>query len=517
MAGAIVNNLTYQIFYILSGAWRRRYLILIPTLLLPIAGFLIGTMIPKKYVSHTSMLIQETAKMNPFLEDLAVSTMIKERMGALQTLLHSRHILGKVAEEQELINDTTPPAQADEIIDQLSNSLTMEMASKDLISIEYTAASPDGMQEMLETVSRQLINQLLAPERSSMQDSSHFLAEHLKFHRQALEKAETALANYRDEHANELPELHLTNMNRLAELRQRLNEREAELAGAKKNLGSIDQQLSRTNPIVGRIEQQIIQIREELVILRARYTDSHSKIQAALRNLERLQEERKKLLEQTGQNFDFQQLWDIVSSDAGVENTTGQLLLVSQLETLQEARNRFNSLQEETESLKTIIAELEQQTAGYGVHQRELTSLERDLKVRQSLYNELLQRYEMARLTGSLGIFEQDKRIKVIDRPFTPSSPSNLPPIIFAIAGLFGGLFLGCGMALVFELTDTTLRRRDRLEQLTGVPVLGRVAPLTPTTPITTTSLVPTSPIPTTLTMPTPPAISKTRRITKGE
>ena len=53
--------------------------------------------LPKNYASHTSMLIQETAKMNPFLEDLAVSSMLDEQMSALKALLNSRHILGAVA------------------------------------------------------------------------------------------------------------------------------------------------------------------------------------------------------------------------------------------------------------------------------------------------------------------------------------------------------------------------------------------------------------------------------------
>ena len=45
--------------------------------------------------------------MNPFLEDLAVSAMLKDRIGALKTLLHSRHILGTVAEKRGLIDEKT--------------------------------------------------------------------------------------------------------------------------------------------------------------------------------------------------------------------------------------------------------------------------------------------------------------------------------------------------------------------------------------------------------------------------
>lgn len=470
-----MNNLSYQFLYLMAGAWRRRYFIVVPILLMPILGFLVASFSPKHYASHTSMLIQETAKMNPFLEDFAVSTMLKERMAALQTLLHSRHILGAVALEQKLISEQTSPTRFDQIIGELSTALSVQMAGKDLIRIDYKADSPDNMKSVLETVSKHFIEQLLAPERSSMKDASFFLAKHLNQRREDLDRAESALAEFKDTHAAELPELHLTNISRLTQLKQRLSERRAELAGADKSLGGLDQQLSRTNPVVGRIEEQIIRIRGELALLRARYTDNHSQIQGALRNLRRLEQERQNILEKAEQVVDASQLWDIASSTRTSDNNNHQPLLISQLENLQLARSRAEGLREETLSLKGMIDELEKRTVDYGDHEQTLNKLERDLKVKRKLYEDLLQRYEMARVTGSLSIFEQEKRVKVIDRPYTPTAPSNFPLVLFVLAGLLGGILLGAGLALLFELMDTTLRRRDQLEILTGVPVLTRI------------------------------------------
>ena len=482
-----MNTLSYRIFHMLAGAWRRRYVIAIPLLLLPIVGLVIGIITPKHYSSHTSMLIQETAKMNPFLEDFAVSTMLKERMATLQTLLHSRHILGAVAEERGLVNKETTPQRRDEVIAQLSAALSVKMAGKDLIRIDYQSGAPNEMKKTLEVVSRQFIEQLLAPERSSMKDSSYFLAEHLETRRRELDRLEVQLADFIEKNATELPELHLTNISTLAKLKQRLSERQAEMAGAARSLGGLDQQLSKTNPVLGRLEEQIVRLRGELALLRARYTDRHSKVRAVLRNLRRLEEERQNLLTQTEHNVDVEQLWDIASSlpinraNSGTNDNGSQPLLISQLENLQLARAKVDGLLDETESLKQMIAELEKKSANYGAHASEMARLERDLGVKRELYDDLLQRHEKARITSSLGIFERDKRVKVIDRPFTPTAPSNLPLFLFVIAGLVGGVFLGSGMAMMLEIADTTLRRRDHLEALTGVPVLSRIPPIFPT------------------------------------
>ncbi len=191
-------SLSQRFYIILTAAWRRRYMIVIPIFIMPFIGLVIAKLSPKHYESHTSMLIQETAKMNPFLEDLAVSTMLKERLSALQTLLHSRHILGLVAEERGYTHKSMSPQEIDKAIAQLSKSLTVRMAGKDLIRIDYRSNNPDRMKTTLETISRYFTDQLLAPERSSMKDSSQFLAEHIKFRRKELDIAEEELVDFKN-------------------------------------------------------------------------------------------------------------------------------------------------------------------------------------------------------------------------------------------------------------------------------------------------------------------------------
>lgn len=469
-------NLHYRFYCILDSAWRRRYLIVVPMLLLPIVGYLIGASAPNRYESHTSMLIQETSKMNPFLEDLAVSAMLKERMAALNTLLHSRHILGAVANDLGLTPPQMSRGERDAVVGRLSAALSVQMVGKDLIRINYRSASPEGMAETLELVSHHFVEQLLAPERSSIRDSSYFLKQMLDEKRAELDKAEQLLADFLDGNSAELPQYHGTNVNRLAALKQRLAEKQAELAGAEKSLGSLDQQLSKTNPVVGRLEEQIVLTRSQLAVARARYFDGHSEVQALLRSLERLESERTIALNEVGSLANTQQLLDMVNAkvltnlDAAV-----QPLLISQLERLQEARSQVDALSEEIKRLELMITELERATASLGRQQRQLAQFQREIEMKTELYQELAKRYEMAKITGSLGDFEQHKRVKVIDRPYTPSGPSNLPAGLFAIAGLFAGAALGGGLATVLAFLDITARRRQDVEAWTEAPVLCRL------------------------------------------
>ncbi|EJG1562489.1 GumC family protein [Vibrio parahaemolyticus] len=474
-----MSDLRENISVLLHGAWRRRYMIVIPMLVLPILGFGVSKLVPTTFVAHTSMLIQETAKMNPFLQDIAVSTMLKDRLSALSTLLKSRHVLYSVAKEQGLIDDDMGAKEQEFIIKDLASRLSVQQLGKDFIQIQLKSGKAQGMESMLTSVSNRFVEQLLAPERSSIKDSSHFLTIHINKRREELDKAEHAFAEYKNTYSHATPEMQAQSLTRLASLKQTLAEKEAELAGVTRSLGSLDQQLSKTNPVIGKIEEQIIEIRSELTLLRAKYTEAHSLVQGKLRELKRLEQERTVLLSSKQPELNSNQLWDIASNATVSSLGEAQPLLVSQLHQLQIMRSRFESLTEETISLQKMIQELESNAHRFGSTATEINRLARDVAVKREMYDDLVERYEMAQLTGSLGVFEENKRVKIIDAPFTPTIPSNLPSIVFIILGFIGGAGLGVGLATILELADNSVRSRRALEKHLGVPVITTLPKVT--------------------------------------
>lgn len=467
-----MKELKSHVFLALAAAWRRRYVIVLPLLIMPLLGLGIGQLAPDVYRSHTSMLIQESAKMNPFLQDIAVETQFKERINGLRTLLKSRHVLGTVAREQGLITDDTPSDESERIIAGLAGSLSVNQTGKDFVTINLQADKPNGMKELLESVSHHFIEQLLAPERSSIQDSSRFLAMHINQRLEELQQAEQALAEFQNLNPTTTPEFLNENLSRLAMLKQNLAEKEALLAGADKGLGSLDQQLSRTNPVLGKIEEKIIDIRSDLTLLTARYTDNHSAVVAGRRELERLEKERANLLSDDRQGVSSDVLWDIASSSTTNDLSSIRPLLITQLENLQVARSRYESLKEETKAIRSMISALERQNSRFGDISKNLNNLKREAEFKRRLYDELVDRYEMAKLTGSLGAFEHSKRVKVIDLPYTPSRKANMPLLFYAVIGLVAGIAVGLGLTVLLECTDNRIYQTNTLSQLCGAPVL---------------------------------------------
>jgi len=483
------SSLIINLAALLWAGWRRRYLIIVPVLLLPLSGAIVGILAPKNFQTSTTILFQEAAQQNPFLEDLSIATNLKARMDALNALLHSRHILASVAWKMELLHKSMDQKEKAKVIGELSKSLNARLVGENLIKITYNAPQRENMAEMLSLVSMRFVERVLAPQRSSIIQSESFLANELEQRRKNLEKAETALAEYKNKFASELPTLHSANVARLSQLKTYAATRRIELQGAKAAQKSLAIRLSQTNPVIGKIEESIVNILAELSQLRARYTDNHSRVQGVVAHLHSLEKERHRILSSSQQidpnNLDpkqLERLWAIATTARTGTGTNSQqqsshLLLISQLERLQQADDQIQRLSKEVISLELEIRKLEKQVNGYGQHERRLNQLKRDIQVRLKIFQNLSERHELARVTGSLGKTEESERVKLIDPPFEPLGPNNMPLVMFVLAGLFSGVGLGIGLAVIAELLDTSIRRQNTLSQMLNTQILARIPP----------------------------------------
>ena len=461
---------------LLAAAWRRRYVIVLPVLLLPPLGALIGSFVPLSYETRMSVLVQEPGRFNPFLEDLSVRSNLRDRMEGLRALLTSRHVLLPVAEDLGMVAPRASEGEEARAVGELASSVAVQLIGQEMVELRYRARRPEGMDRVLSRIGERFIERIRGPEDSSLRDSVTFLERQLGQAQGALETAETALAAFKSARAAQLPELRAANLQRLAQLREQLAEREVRLAGAEREVASVNQRLLQTDPVIGRIEQDIVAAMSELSLLRARYTDEHSRVQATLRRLERLEEERRALLAAASRAapFDDARLWNFAAV-AAARGEGAQMLLVSQVGALEAARTRLETLRGEAANVRAAVAELERVIAGSGEAERELRALEREVAVNAELTQQLRSRFERARVTADLARQQAPERIKVIDRPYEPSAPTKPMTMIFALAGLAAGLALGIGLAALLDLMDSTLRRIREAERVTGVPVLARL------------------------------------------
>ena len=463
-----------EVFLRLANAiWQRRYLVAIPIIVMPLLGLAVGSVTPRYFTARMTLLVQEPTSHNPFLEDLAISTRIKDRMDALVEQVRMRQTLEHVARSLGWIDEETDRTDIEPIIDRLRANLRFSLIGGEVVEVSYRAPNADGMERVLIETARHFVSQLLAPGQTAVDGSEEFLEDQLTRKREELESAEQTLATFKSSNADSLPALHTRNVNRLGDIRRRLAEKRSQLAGDKARFDAIKLKLIDTDPIVGQLEKKLLDARGRLSILRARYTDQHSKVVAVLREIAQLEEERAQRIA-AGRDLlatDPDRLWNMASG--GVAE--GQGLVISQLERLQEARNQTQRLTEEIKTLEQEERDLAERVNAFGAVEQQLAALERDVAVRRKVVAQLAERFEMAQVTGSLGRFGSSETVKVIDPPVPPKTRSGLPIPAYGVLGLFAGIALGLGLALVVDLLDPTIRRREQIERTLGVAVLTRL------------------------------------------
>ncbi|RBP16109.1 polysaccharide chain length determinant protein (PEP-CTERM system associated) [Roseiarcus fermentans] len=469
----------------ISAAWRRRYLIAIPIVVMPILGAVAAVVAPRSYESRMTILVQEPAKLNPLMTDIAIGADLKDRMPSLQALLTSRFVLVDVLKDMGQIKPSADANTVNVQVGNLSRALTSNLIGNELIELKVRGPHPDGLGKTLAAVGKRFIERVVQPASGSVDSSESFLRRQLDQSAEELRNAEDKVSEFRRQNAEKLPALYGANIQRLAGMQQNLEQKRIELSTADAAFEDLSKRVATLNPVVGRLEEAIVQTSSELAALRARYTDEHSEVQAADRKLARLQQERAALLaiQRPEKGADMQQLWNLAAGVATTGDRVNAPLLLEQMKAIQEADTRRAALRREVEELQASVEQLRGSITEFGPIEQQQEELERGVASAREQHDMLAKRYDIARLAGSLSRDQGQEWVKIIDAPADPTAPVTPPGILFVIGGLVGGVVFGAGLATVFEVLDPRLRRVKDFEEASGLPVLAFVPRIEPASP----------------------------------
>ena len=137
--------------FIVSVGWRRRFLIGVPMLLLPAIGFAVGQFAPRTFVTYMTLLVQEPAKLNPYLGDSAVGTRLQERMPVITSLVRNPSGLEHVA---LALAESRPNAEADpgHGHPQAVAGLTIQLIGSDSVELRLSGDKEDVLAEELAAI-----------------------------------------------------------------------------------------------------------------------------------------------------------------------------------------------------------------------------------------------------------------------------------------------------------------------------------------------------------------------------
>lgn len=467
-----LKRMLYLVFYTIYERWQ---LVFLPLVLIPIAVLVLSSFSEKKYVNHATILIEESALLNPFLDELEFSFELSKRMDALRTIALSRQSLSSVITETGLVDDPTDDIAMKRMQEKLAEAISISLVGKELVRFQLKWSNPEQMKPVLTAFVESFVERLVAPTKTSLDTSEDFLKTQLAELQTQLETSEENLANFKAKNRAVLPDLLNMNQESLSRLEVEKQEKLVELSGAKARSQALRRQVSKANPVLGNLNAEIMAVESDLETLRIRYTDQHSKVREKLRYLETLSNRRQSIQAQPPEEMELDFLWQIATSLPINNERVDSTLLVAQLVSLEKADYSVAQLENEIQMLESQVNLVTERLSSSTEIDKTLRQLQRDYQVKQRLYNEMLQRYEMSRVTGQLVRYEGTDKIKTIEKAFSPTTPLTKSWLVNLLLGLFlGG---GCAVMVVFISMVLDIRVRDiaQLEAICQRPVLTRL------------------------------------------
>lgn len=463
------------IHLILVTAWRRRIMICIPLLMLPLIGFSVGKLL-KTYEARMTILVQESTKLDASPGEV-LETELSQRMPVLEALIRSPQIMGAVAADVGLVSPSMPEQERYDVARQLSSNLTITLIGGSWIELRLRGSSKEGLNQKLAHIANRFIAQLVDPERSSVANSVKFLQLQIDVREPLLRAVERDLYEFKDRNAEKLPERHEDNVKRLVELRQLLVNRRTALSNATAQATDVQSALGATSPVVQQLDEDIVRLSGELASLQSNYTEMHPSLQAMARQLRSLEDQRIEAIALINTFVaDNVEGFPSAMGEAPEQVNRRPLLAPLQLEKLREARRQQVTLEQEIAHLQHETDLLQATVSDQTRVGSELARLERDVAAQRDAYEKLVARLDTARMSQELG--STVERARIID---ASKQPESLGPSAreFTLAGILGGLILGFCLAVAAELSDSSVRSRSALERITRVRLLGRIPAIT--------------------------------------
>jgi polysaccharide chain length determinant protein (PEP-CTERM system associated) len=468
---------------------RRIKVILVPTLMAPLAGFLVSYLFAAKYTSNSLVLVvgqkvPEGIVQSVVTEDLA------QRIATLQQQVLSHDRLQPMVERLGLAK---PGQDADEAIEIIRNNMTVEPVITDLsdiasggkkkpgqgspvpgFTVGYTAASARRAQLICNELTSLLLTENLRSREDVARGTTDFLSKQVEDTKRNLDEQDSKLADFKKQYVGQLPGDEDNNLKILTGLSSQLEANTQTLSRAQQDkaytesllaqqLTAWKNSLSSNNPLT--LQQQLSQLQSQLIDLQARYTDDHPDV---IKTKADIAEVKKKLAEANTPS----KATDTVA-DKGPGSEPPEIrqlrLQVHQYEDLivqgtrdQKRLNEEIALYQSRVSLSPAIEEQYKQMA-------------RNYENTQKVYQDLLADKSKSDIALNMERQQEGEQMRMLNPANLPDMPSFPNRLLFAGAGLGAGLALGCTLAVWLEFRDNSIRTQADAEAALELPMLVAV------------------------------------------
>jgi polysaccharide chain length determinant protein (PEP-CTERM system associated) len=479
---------------------RRRWMIVIPALLGAVAGYILSLHLPKRYTSHTVILVQQPTVPDSYVKSV-VSEDLNQRLASMREQILSRTRLQQLVEHFGLFKTDSEwgPLKVvsrlvhkgdvehvpmEDLVNGLHKLITVTplnpMAgtrSTELpgFNVDVTLGEARLAQQVCQEITSMFMEQNLRLRQQQVEETTQFLGNQLDDAKAKLDEQDAKLAAFQSRYIGELPEDENTNLTLLAGMTPQLQATTQALNQAQQDKAFteslLDQQLAAWRASKGgqnsqTVEQQLRELQDQLLSKQGHYTELHPDVVKLKKDIASLQK-----LANASTNVDAQ------------PNEQQRRVAVDEPPEIQQFRARLHQIEltiaqkrHEQEELQRQIKTLQARIQSSPMIQQQFKALTRDHQTALDFYNDLLKKRNESQMATELERRQEGQQFRVLDPPSLPEQPSFPKPTVFGLGGLAAGLILGLAMVQFFESYDKSMRTKQDVELYLGGPALALIS-----------------------------------------
>ncbi len=408
---------------------RRKWLLILIPIIMCLLGGTAAYLIPAKYHSSTSILVQKEETLNPLiLYEMAVNMASEDRLKSFNKIVFSRTTVEILIDSLNLDRDIKNNVERQKLIEKVKKNINTNFSGSDSFEIIYYDSDPYRAQKGVDIIANHFIKTRLSLENQRNEQTVVFFEDKLEELEKEVEVRRSNILDISRQRLQNTP-------NDNTSLRIQMQNLDREIAGLEEDINNMERiQNSLNNINISRISPAQIEDLYSLTLMNFPYS---GELRSVLREYDT--QKQSFTAEHPSIKRLLNQIKDLSSRMPPAVQTEIDLKKLK--------------IQDLTDQRELILANIEETV----VAQRMDEGTESDYGIYRKLYDEMKVKLEQAKTTRDLGRKAADQFV-VIDPPFFPEKPSSPNRLLIIIGSLFVGLFVAAFTVVVAEVLDNTIR-----------------------------------------------------------
>jgi polysaccharide chain length determinant protein (PEP-CTERM system associated) len=436
----------------------------------------IGLSSPKTYTSSTTLLVEESNIIEPLLKGRTTPTNMIDRAAVAREVAFSNRVMSEILEAGGWLEDNPAPKERAQLIDQITGSTKISNPDKNLklVGISYSDTDPQRAQKITQLFADLIIKESHRTKERESRAAFQFLDSQVGDYHKRLTEAENSLAAYRKQH----PEVMLGDQEdvtqRISQLQLAMDQATMDLADQRSRAGVWSSHLARESSMAttqarpNQLRSRLMELQAERDKLAGTVTERHPDMVRIQNQIADLQRQMRSGA--GGAPVGSASTVAMSPEYSGVRAQMAEAQSMSSASASRVAAGR-ELIQQELDRL--------QQVAALG---SELADRTRNYELNRTLYQDLLERRENARLAMNLDAQKRGLNFRVQEPANLPMKASGMSLTTFASGGLLLAVLIPALLLFGWVRFDPRVRSASQIEQVSGLPVLGTI-PASPAAP----------------------------------